>query len=253
MAAMDSDAASPDAPGLSFAFAAIAILVALLFAGGNGWAARRLGDDAARARRVGLGALAAMAVWMAVTGAAAASGVLARFDAHPPPLLGLFVGVFAISMATGLSRTGDRLARGLPLAALVGVQAFRVPLELVMHRAAQDGLMPVQMSFGGWNFDIVSGLTAACVGVLAAFGRAPRALLVAWNALGIVLLATIVAIALASTPKVHAFGTDPRALNTFVARFPFVWLPGVLVTCAIIGHIALTRRLLGDRRAARTG
>jgi NADH:ubiquinone oxidoreductase subunit 6 (subunit J) len=67
---------------------------------------------------------------------------------------------------------------------------------------------------------------------------------VAWNALGIGLLAGIVVIAVASTPALHAFGREPSALNTFVAYVPFVWLPSVLVVGAIVGHIAITRRLL---------
>jgi hypothetical protein len=127
---------------------------------------------------------------------------------------------------------------------LVGAQGFRLPLELVMHRAAHDGLMPVQMSFAGYNFDIVTGATAIALGLWMWWGEVPRAVVVAWNALGIGLLAGIVVIAVASTPALHAFGREPSALNTFVAYVPFVWLPSVLVVGAIVGHIAITRRLL---------
>jgi hypothetical protein len=77
----------------------------------------------------------------------------------------------------------------------------------------------------------------------------PRFVVVGWNALGIVTLAGIVGIAIASTPGVHAYGTDPAELNTFVAYVPFVWLPTVLVVGAIVGHIVVTRRLLADARS----
>jgi len=59
----------------------------------------------------------------------------------------------------------DRLARGTPLAVLVIVQSFRLPLELAMHRAFVEGLMPVQMSYSGLNFDIVTGTTALVLGL----------------------------------------------------------------------------------------
>lgn len=230
-------------PLLPFAFAALAGAVAIGFVFADAAAARRLGSDWRKARQIALRTGLGAVVWMSLTGVAAASGALARFDAKPPPLLVLFVGVVALSFVVGLSRVGERLALGLPIAVLVGVQSFRLALELVMHRAAQEGVMPVQMTFSGWNFDIVTGATAIAVATLAWLRLAPRALIIAWNVLGIALLATILVLALISTPAIHAFGQDPRKVNTFVAYFPFVWLPSVLVPAAMIGHIVLTRRL----------
>ena len=53
-----------------------------------------------------------------------------------------------------------------------------------------------------------------------------------------------VVVALLATPMVHAFGTEPAHLNTWVAYFPFVWLPAGLVSAAVLGHVLLWRRLL---------
>ncbi len=229
----------------------LAIAVALLFVVGNLVASRRLGDAPGVAFRIAGRALAGVVGWMGVTAAAAASGVLARPELRPPPLAALFLGIFALAGALGFTRTGDRLARGLPLTALVAVEAFRLPLELVMHQAARDGLLPVQMTFSGWNFDIVTGATAVVVAVLVGLGRAPRALVIAWNAIGIGLLAVILGLAFASTPLVHAFGSEPRATLWIVGYVPFVWLPAVLVLAAILGHIVVTRRLLMDDTSTR--
>jgi hypothetical protein len=110
-----------------------------------------------------------------------------------------------------------------------------------MHRAASDGLMPVQMSFSGRNFDILTGLFAIPVAILAARERAPRGLIVVWNLVGSLLLANIVSIAVASLPMFAAFGPD--RLNTWVADPPYVWLPGVLVPAALFGHILTWRKL----------
>jgi hypothetical protein len=230
-------------PGLAFAFAALAVGVAALFVGGILVASRRLGDGPHEARTYAARALAGVIAWMALTGGLAGSGALGRFDVKPPPFVGLLVAMVVVAVAIGASPTGLRLARGLPIAALVGFHAFRLPLELTMDAAARNGLMPVQMSFSGWNFDIVTGATAVIVAILAGFGRAPRAVLVAWNMLGVALLLVIVGLALASTPMIHAFGSDPPHLNTFVGHFPFVWLPSVLVVAAASGHIVLARRL----------
>ena len=61
-----------------------------------------------------------------------------------------------------------------------------------------------------------------------------------------VLLAVIIAIAIASTPVVSAFGTTPDRLNTWIGWFPFIWLPCVLVPAALLGQIVLVRRLRVD-------
>jgi hypothetical protein len=158
----------------------------------------------------------------------------------------LLVATLALALTLGFTRPGARLARGLPLAALVGFQAFRLPLELVMHHAATTGVMPPQMTFTGRNFDIVSGATALLVAPLLARG-APRWLAGAWNVLGFALLVAIIVIAVVSTPPIHAFGSDPAHLNTWVALFPFVWLPAILVGAALLGHVVLLRALWGAR------
>jgi hypothetical protein len=112
-----------------------------------------------------------------------------------------------------------------------------------MHQAAGEGTMPVQMSFAGWNFDIVTGATAIIVAIMAARGEASRRLVLAWNLLGTTLLAVVAGIAIASTPVFHAFGEAPAQLNTWIAYHPFAWLPGVLVAIALAGHLVLWRRL----------
>jgi hypothetical protein len=188
-----------------------------------------------------------MAAWVLV----ARTGALLDVSRRPPPLMLMMLATVGAGLGIGLSPLGRRLAHGLPLAALIGFQAFRLPLELILAGAAHAGVMPVQMSFEGWNFDIATGASAVVVAGLLAAGRAPRALAVAWNVVGIALLATIGAIAVASTPLIHAFGTDPRVVNTWVAETPFVWLPTVFVALAIAGHVVTTRRLLLDRAAAR--
>jgi hypothetical protein len=147
------------------------------------------------------------------------------------------------------SALGRRMASEVPLWALVGVHAFRLPLEFVMRRAAEEGVMPVQMSFDGYNFDVITGTTALALAVALYAVPVPRAIVVIWNVLGSVLLAVIVGIAIASLPFVAAFG--PHRVNDFVLYFPYVWLPTVLVPAALFGHLAVSRRLISEWRWAR--
>src|SRR3954451_7069896 len=136
--------------GLAVSFGVLAVLVAAALP----LLLRRAGDQKRAAR-----AAIATAAWTAATFAAAASGRLS-FTTTPPTMMVVIVLSLALALRIGLSGTGGRLAAGVPLAVLVGVQGFRLPLELLMHRAYGEGLMPVQMSYSGRNFDIVTGSTA---------------------------------------------------------------------------------------------
>jgi len=229
-----------------FGIPAIAFGLALLFVLAVFRSAERAGlPPRDRARQTGLAALGVSA-FMAFLAALALSGVLARFDLRPPPLLLWMAGTLGSALTVGFSRLGRRLAEQLPFVALIGFQAFRLPLELVMHQAASDGVMPSVMSFGGYNFDIVSGTSAAVLAVVLVRRVAvPRIVLVLWNAVGLTLLAVIVTIAVLATPMIRAFGDDQQ--NVWVAQFPYCWM-AVMVSSALLGHVLLARKLRAQVR-----
>lgn len=233
--------------GLAVAFGLLAVLVAAAFPVLLHRAETAAGDAALAGRRARRAALAT-GVWMAATFAAAASGRLS-FTSTPPTMMVAIVLSLALALRVGLSGTGGRLAAGVPLAVLVGVQGFRLPLELLMHRAYGEGLMPVQMSYSGRNFDIVTGSTA--IVLAAALWLAPQRvspkLVMAWNVLGFALLLNVLTIAILSAPTpLRVFTNEPA--NVWITQAPFVWLPAVFVLAALAGHIVVFRRLRMEMR-----
>lgn len=186
---------------------------------------------------------AVLAMMMAAQIAIASTGMLREWDRRPPPLLLLIAATIVLTLGFAFSSVGTAIANRTSWALLVGSQAFRLPLELTMHRAATEGVMPVQMSYSGYNFDIVTGIGALIVSCLFAMGRGSRGAVIVWNIAGCCLLANIVAIAVASLPLLHLFGED--RLNVWVTYPPFVWLPGVLVPFALLGHVLVWRKLCG--------
>jgi hypothetical protein len=221
------------------AFVIIPVLLSAIFAFGVAHAWQRSGASRSVATRAVTIAVAGASGWIAVTAAIAQSGVLREWDRNPPPFLLLVVAVGAIAGGIALSPLGRRLANYLPLWSLVAVQAFRLPLELAMHGMYERGIMPVQMTYTGRNFDILTGATAIVVAALVAAGRGGRALVTVWNVLGLVLLANVVVIAVLSTPRFRYFGD--QQLNIFITYPPFVWLPAVMVLTALAGHLVIFR------------
>ncbi len=218
-------------PFVTDGIAALAIVIAVLAVA----IASRVNPAYGRPAAIGITAL------MALQFGLAASGMLQRWNQFPAPLLPLVGGTFLLT-GFALWRWGARFAEGLSFGILIGSQIFRLPLEFVMHRAAVEGVMPVQMSYSGQSFDILTGATAIVVAGLAIRGLAPLWLLFAWNLAGSLLLINIVTIAILSTPLFRTFGDGQ--MNTWVADAPFVWLPGILVPAAIFGHGVIWRKLL---------
>jgi hypothetical protein len=230
--------------GLVAGFVAMAGVLTAGYVAAVIWTERRRGAGSQR----GLAAALAGIGWLVMTGLAASAGVL-RFSERPPGLMLLLPVMLGGVVLLSRSSVGARLAAGLPLALLVGWQGFRLPLELMMHRAYAEGLMPVQMSYEGLNLDILTGISALVMaGVIAAGRASPRAVW-SWNALGMVLLVNVVVIAILSTPiPLRVFHNPPA--NTWIAEFPFVWLPTVMVATALLGHLLIFRRLRMDRERA---
>ena len=233
--------------GLAVAFGVLAVLVAAAFPVLIHRAETAAGD-AAQARRRAMRAALATAAWMAATFAAAASGRLS-FTTVPPTMAVVIALSLALALRIGLSGTGARLAAGVPLALLVGVQGFRLPLELLMHRAYSEGVMPVQMSYSGRNFDIVTGATAIVLAAalwLAPQRVSPKVVLL-WNLLGSALLLNVLTVAILSAPgPLRVFMNEPS--NVWITQAPFVWLPAVLVVAALASHVVIFRRLRMEAR-----
>lgn len=208
---------------------------------------RRAGASAASAAfRSGL-VFGILAGFLALSGGLAATGRLS-FESRPPSAAVLILGVTLTTIALASSQLGRRVAAWAPLAMLVALQGFRLPLELVMHRAATEGVMPPQMSYSGLNFDIVTGATALLVAAALPFARRWRGpLVLAWNILGSALLLGIIVISWLSAPTpLRVFMNEPA--NVWVTQAPFIWLPVFLVQLALFGHI-VTSRALAMRRS----
>ncbi len=190
--------------------------------------------------KVGLG----LAAWLALTGALAAHGTLASFASFPPPLLRLvLVGNLLVTVLALTTRLRWSLA------GLIAFQGFRLPLELLMHQAYQEGIMPGQMTWTGRNFDVLTGASALVVAWLVAHGAAGKRTALVWNLAGLGLLVNVVTVAIQSFPgPLQSLWPS----NTWVTGLPYVWLPTVMVPLALGGHLLVFRRLYRYESAAGT-
>lgn len=171
-------------------------------------------------------------------------GWFQRLDVLPPPaaLAGLYT--FTLVWLAAKGSIGDALVKATPYKTLLALQVFRLPLELMMLRAASLAIMPVEFSMRGYNFDVLTGVSALFIWLAtkSPYWVTLRVIQV-WNFFGIACLAVIGALAVLTSPLVAAFGTVPPHVNTWILFFPYSLLPLVLLSAAIFGHIILTRKL----------
>ncbi len=191
------------------------------------------------------------ALWMVVQAGLA----LAGFYAEPfgiPPRFALAIGpgvLLAIVLLT--SSAGKKRCQQADLRTLTLLHAVRLPVELLLHRLADEGGVPEVMTWEGRNFDILTGLTAPLVAWWAFKQAAPqRGLLIAWNLFGLALLVNVVAHGILSAPSpFQRFHVD--AADFALLRFPFIWLPSLIVPLVLLAHVAALRKLLSPATVGR--
>lgn len=237
----------PDIPDMvspslesSVAFVAVIAFVCIAIVAGI-WRGGPPGEPVASTQRWGLVAAIGMSLWLFISAVVPLSGILETKMLPPPPLF--LVGTsFVLAVVIAFSFIGARLA-SLPLAALIGFHAFRLPLELILLNWFKEGTLPVQMTYEGHNFDIATGILAIVMGAWAVAGRIPRMAVWIFNVVGMGLLATVAFIAILSSPlPFRQYATEPQVL--LIYHFPFSWIVSIAVAGALLGHLVLFRKLL---------
>jgi len=185
--------------------------------------------------------------WISLLTVFSYKGFFTDFSKLPPrPALAMLIPL-PIIILIAFSKTGTQLLQTVPAHWLIFMQSFRVIVELLLLFAFMDGKLPVQMTFEGRNFDVLTGVLALPVGYILARKRthAPK-LAIAFNIIGIILLLNILVIAVLSMPtSIRYFMNEPS--NTLVGQFPFILLPGVLVPIAYTMHIFSLRQLFAKQ------
>ncbi len=237
---------------VTVAFCLVVAGVAACLAAGTWRASRSVGRSHDETRRATASVIVGTVVFLSATGLLASTGVLADFSGKPPNMLRLLVPCVVAAGVLAYSRFGSLLAEGVPLAALVGFQSFRLAVEAILFALHREGALPVEMTFEGMNFDVVSGASALLLAVVLVRRPVARVAVLAWNAIALGLLVVVVVVAALSMPTaLRAFDGEPPL--TLPARVPFVWLPTFLVTSALFGHLLVFRAVAARRKSSQAG
>jgi hypothetical protein len=184
-------------------------------------------------------ALVGWAVFVAVW---SLSGMMSDFSIFPLNMVPILIIPFIASLVFTFSKTFTEVLSYIPQHRLTYLQSFRIFVEILIWMLFVDNLLPIQMSFEGRNFDVISGITGVLMGYLSSKGKLSRTALIIWNIVCLCLLINIVTIAILSMPvSFRVFMNEPS--NTIVAQFPISLLPAMLVPLAYTLHFFSLRKL----------
>ena len=219
-----------------------AICIAFILIGLNE-ALRNSGWEKKRRQRIFFTVGVAIGGWTILLLALSYNGFFADFS-HLPPRPGIVLLVpLPFILLLAFSKKGTELLQSIPTHWLIYMQSFRIALELLLLLAFIGGRLPVQMTFEGNNFDIITGILALPVGYWVATRKInAKKLAIAFNIIGLLLLLNILIIAVLSMPTPFRYFMNKPA-NTIVAQFPYILLPGILVPLAYGLHVLSLRQL----------
>ena len=189
--------------------------------------------------RARTGAVAVFVSWLLYAGVMGYAGIIASKKPPGPAFLLVPVLLFLVTFLT--RHPGVRtFAQRVPVELLLGLQGFRVFVELGFHELYRLHQVPRMLTFEGANFDIVVGLTAPLVAWLYARGKISTVVVRAWSFAGIVILANIIVRAVLTVPgPLNVLHTEVP--NTAFGVFPFSFIPGFLAPLALCLHVLLLR------------
>ncbi len=189
--------------------------------------------------------LAASTIWLLLTGLVAHFDYFKDTTVTPPrfliiPAVALTGSIVILKKVKGL--VPDKKY-------LFAIHMLRLPVELVLYQLYLAKLIPAVMTFEGWNFDILTGITALLI-LVYYFTRKKypvNLFLIFWNIAGLLLLLIIVIIAILSAPfPFQQLAFDQP--NIAVLQFPFIWLPAYVVPVVAVSHILLLRCLIQNKK-----
>ena len=210
-------------------------------------ALRKTGWQEARQNKILGNSSLVVFIWLTALALLSYRGFFNHFDLPPRPVLAILLPLPVI-LWIAFSKKGTELLKQVPPQWLVFIQSFRILVEVLIWIAYLNSLLPVQMSFEGRNYDILTGILALPVGYFCFVKKSwHRSVAILWNFIGIVLLLNILIVAVLSMPgPLRHFMNEPP--NTIVAKFPFIYLPGALVVIAYSMHIFSLRQLMVGSR-----
>jgi hypothetical protein len=195
-----------------------------------------------RASNFNLRVILILGFWIVIQSLASLLGFYLETSGFPPRFILLLLPPVLLILCLFLLPVGRVFIDSLDTKRLVLIHAIRVFVEIVLFWLFIYKMIPINMTFEGQNFDIISGLTTPFIYYFGyAKNKIHRNILLAWNFICLGLLVNVVINSILSSPfSFQKFGLDQP--NIAILYFPFSLLPAVVVPLVLFSHLVLIRK-----------
>jgi hypothetical protein len=195
--------------------------------------------------------LIGLPLWLLYVGLLSYYGVVSNTDLRPPGIVYVAApSVLFVFLVFALSGAGARIASAFPFWVIIGMQAFRIGVELLLHRLWVDGLAPRVVTYQGGNVDIWIGFSAPLIAWISARGRWGERLALGWNVVGLFTLANAITLGALTAPGINLIHSEVP--NLAIGLFPFTYIAGFFAPLAMALHAVSIRGLRAELRSTRS-
>ncbi len=184
-----------------------------------------------------------LVIWCMVQSVLAYRGFYQNTQTVPPRfVLVLFPSTLLIVFGL-LPKQRNYMIKNRKLKISTFLHTVRIPVEITLYSLFLHKLIPEILTFGGRNFDIISGISAPIIGYLYLKNKIGVNVLLTWNVICLFLVIFVLCNGILSAElPFQQFGFEQP--NVAIKYFPFVLLPALIVPLVIYTHIIDILKLL---------
>ena len=189
-------------------------------------------------------AVIVMFIWAGVQVLLSLNGFYKVIHTVPPRFVLLIIPPILLIILLFNTQKGRLFIDSLDIKLLTIIHTIRIIVEFVLLWLFTYKTIPVELTFEGRNFDIISGITAPIIYYLGFIKQTlSKNLIIIWNVVCIGFLLNVVINSILSSPLLfQKFEFDQP--NIAVLHFPFVFLPSLIVPIILFSHFVIIRKLM---------
>lgn len=157
-----------------------------------------------------------------------------------PPRFPIFL-IFPVFIFTGIflyKNRNNSVLHAIPKQWTVWYQSFRIIIESLFVGSVAVGMLQPEVTFEGYNYDILFGVSAVIVGLLVyVFRLVPEKFVLYWNYLGLAVIVFIIYLFTTTTYFPSVWGSEVSLMEPKFFQFYSMLVPAFLMPSAVFVHI----------------
>ena len=161
-------------------------------------------------------------------------------DYGMPPRFPIFlvIPIFTFFIFFFIKNRQNEYIQSIPIHWTIFYQSFRIIAEILLFSTFIKGIIPIEATFEGFNYDIAIGISALLLGFLVyRTGDKYITFLRLWNILGIVMILIVAMIIATNIYQPQIWGYEHPSVQKEFVQLPYLLIPGFLAPSAIFVHL----------------